>query len=224
MLWNRSFLFVHIPKTAGKSLNRAFADALERPITCLIPRGQFQTLADCDQDGLYIREGRGHEALRKAATILEQEEGRSLAHLDAIFVAIRNPYDLMVSNYFYMRETYKHNKDRPNFQIANKYPFEEYAVRVGFAPVERWLTLDGEVPPNLRILRFENLQNDFNRYAEEFGFRRLELPRLNASERNHFTGYITARAEQAIYEKFRFLFDNGYYKRLSGHALKSGAQ
>lgn len=212
MLWNKDFLFLHIPKTAGKSLTKAFVNTLERPMTCIVSKGQIKELADCDPANLTIIEGRGHESMKAAKNILS---GRNivLGSFKAIIVAIRNPYDLMVSNYFFMRKTYKNNKQRVNFQIANENNFEDYAQKVGFAPIENWMTIDGKRPENLRIIRFEKLREDFDRLAGELGFQSIELPHINPSSHGHFLKYLTKPSEVAIYNKFKYLFDEGFYER-----------
>ncbi len=212
MLWNQDILFLHIPKTAGKSLTKAFVQALKRPITCFVSKGQIQELADCDPTDLTIVEGRGHENMNKARKILA-EVNRPLDSFKAIIVAVRNPYDLMVSNYFFMRKNYKDNTHRKNFQIAIENNFEDYAIQVGFAPLERWMTIDGKRPSTLRVIRFENLQEDFDRLAEEFGFKSVRLPHINPSSHGPYLKYLTEKSEQAIYDKLKYLFDEGFYQR-----------
>ena len=295
MLWNNDFLFLHIPKTAGKSLTKAFVQVLDRPITCFITKGQhwelfghakiyFKTdrdfyalclenlkiqfdalmqsyrwkvgnalislitmskfkknflmstdhmkrifqrfeqfkskqsqtrgINDLDMSSLTIIEGRGHENIIAARRILSEYD-KTLESFKAIIVAIRNPYDLMVSNYFFMRKTYKYNQHRENFQIAQENNFEDYAIKVGFAPLENWMTIEGNRPQSLRIIRFENLQKDFDSLAQEFGFQSVKLPHINPSSHDHYSKYLTKTSEAAIYKKFKYLFDQGFYERHS---------
>lgn len=212
MLWTDDFLFLHFPKTAGKSLTHALVQTLGRPMTCVISKGQVSELADCDNTGLTIIEGWAHENMRAARERLA-ECNKTLESFKAIILGIRNPYDLMVSNYFFMRKTYKHNRERENFKIAMENDFEDYAVKVGFAPIENWMTINGSRPENLRIIRFEHLQEDFDDLANEFGFASITMPHINPSSHDHYMAYLTPAAEEAIYEKLKYLFDEGFYER-----------
>lgn len=216
MLWNTGCLFLHIPKTAGKSLTKALALSLPRPTWGLISRGQLQELSDIPADNLHLIEGRGHENLTHAAKYLKAQYGIELESFKAIVVAVRNPYDLMVSNYFFMRRTYKNNQEKRNFRIANDNSFEDFSEKVDFQNVEKWITLDGKRPTQLFMLRFENLQADYNKLMGLLNLPETELPHLNASEHEHYSKYLTTRSEEAIYAKFRYLFDSGLYEREGG--------
>jgi hypothetical protein len=212
MLWTDDFLFLHFPKTAGKSLTRALVETLGRPMTCVISKGQVREIADCDHDGLTIIEGWAHENMRAVRKRLA-EYNKTLESFKAIILGIRNPYDLMVSNYFFMRKTFKHNRDRENFRIAMENEFEDYTLKVGFASIENWMTINGSRPENLRIIRFEHLQADFDALANEFGFKSITMPHINTSSHDHYSKYLTPRAEEAIYRKLKYLFDEGFYER-----------
>lgn len=212
MLWTDDFLFLHFPKTAGKSLTRALAQTLGRPMTCVISKGQVRELADCDHANLTIIEGWAHENMRAARKRLAEYD-KTLESFKAIILGIRNPYDLMVSNYFFMRKTFKHNRERENFKIAMENDFEDYTMKVGFAPIENWMTVNGSRPENLRIIRFERLQEDFDALADEFGLESITLPHINPSSHDHYTAYLTPAAEDAIYRKLKYLFDEGFYAR-----------
>ncbi len=167
---------------------------------------------DIDYSGLTIIHGSGHENLLTARNILAGYY-KKLESFKAIIVVIRNPYDLMVSNYFFMRDSYLTNQEKKNFQIANENNFEDFAVKVNFAPIETWMTINGRQPENLRIFRFESLQDDFDAFASEFQLKSIPLPHINQSAHGHYSTYLTEKSEAAIYNKFKYLFDNGFYSR-----------
>jgi hypothetical protein len=212
MLWCKDYCFVHYPKTAGKSLTRFFVKAWERPIGGYISRGQVRELSDCDLETTNIEVGRGHENLAESRQIIA-DGGVDILSMKAIFVCIRNPYDLMVSNYHFMRETFKNNQEKDNFRLAYESDFETYCEEVGMATPKNWMELDGKQPDNLEVLRFETLNDDLVNTARKFGYKLPELDHLNASRRGHYSEYMTARSEQAIYEKFSYFFEQGYYQR-----------
>lgn len=214
MLWCDDYLFVHYPKTAGKTLTRFFLQAWPRPIAGFISKGQVRELADCELESTDIVVGRGHENLGQSEQIVAKAGG-DIRAMRGIFCCIRNPYDLMVSNYHFMRKTYHENKQRTNFIIAHENNFVDYCEMVGVSSPRNWMTLNGDQPQNLQIIRFEHLRDDLNHYSKTFGFTMPELDHLNASERSHYSQYMCERAEKAIAEKFVYWFDEGYYHRES---------
>ena len=214
MLWCKDYLFVHYPKTAGKTLTRFFVQAWPRPIAGFISKGQVNELADCELEKTGIQVGRGHENLKQSAEIVAQDGG-DIMTMKGIFCCIRNPYDLMVSNYHFMRQTYEANRDRPNFVIAHENNFVNYCEKVGVSSPSNWMTIDGKMPGNLQIIRFEQMNDDLNTYSTRFGFDMPVLGHLNASKRAHYSEYMCSRSEQAIADKFSYWFDEDFYQRES---------
>lgn len=214
MLWCEDYCFVHYPKTAGKSLTRFFVKAWERPIGGFISKGQVRELADCDLESTDIEVGRGHENLLESRRIIA-EAGLDISAMKAIFVCIRNPYDLMVSNYHFMRETYKNNKDKENFICAHNNDFDTFCEQVGMSSPKNWMELDGQQPENLEVIRFETLNDDLIATAKKYGYAAPQIDHLNSSKRGHYSEYMTARSEQAVFDKFEYFFEQGYYQRES---------
>jgi len=216
MLWCEDYCFVHYPKTAGKTLTRFFVKAWPHPIAGFISRGQVNELADCELEKTGIVVGRGHENLADSKRIIA-EAGGDIRAMKGVFCAIRNPYDLMVSNYHFMRKEFrwKANKARENFIIAAENDFVDFCEKVTVSSPSGWMELDGEQPANLQIIRFEHLNDDLMMYAERFGYATPTLDHLNASSRAHYSEYVCERSEEAIAEKFEYFFDKGYYERES---------
>ncbi|MCY3813757.1 MAG: sulfotransferase domain-containing protein [Gammaproteobacteria bacterium] len=215
MLINDDFAFIHFPKTAGKSLTKYFIAAWDDPIYGRVSPGQVQELADVMRPGITLEVDRGHENIRRTSIIM-REQGRRIEDLRAIFVCIRNPYDMAVSTYFFMRETYVQNAKSPRFKMAAELSFEEFWKNdISKTPPERWLTLNGRILENQRFIRFESLREDLALLALEFDFREAELPHLNQSRRGHYSEYMTPAAERAIYTRFEYMFEVGYYRRES---------
>jgi hypothetical protein len=186
--------------------------AWPRPISGFISKGQVNELADCELEKTGIVVGRGHENLRQSQEIVAAAGG-DILKMKGIFCCIRNPYDLMVSNYHFMRQTYEANSQRPNFVIAHENDFVNFCEKVGVSTPMNWMALDGKQPDNLQIIRFEQMNDDLNMYAEKFGFDMPVLGHLNASKRAHYSEYLCDRSEKAIAEKFSYWFDEGYYER-----------
>lgn len=215
MLINPDFAFIHFPKTAGKSLTKYFIEAWDAPICGFVSAGQLREVSKVMRAGVTLKVTKGHENMRRTSLILSAK-GRKIENLRAIFVCIRNPYDIAVSNYSFMRETYSDNKNNDRFRMAMEMSFEDFWCNGPSSwESERWLTLYGSVLENQRFIRFEYIRGDLEVFEKEFNFRSATLPHLNASRRGHYSEYMTARAEEAIYQRFRHLFDAGYYHRES---------
>lgn len=215
MLANDQYLFIHYPKTAGKSLTRYFIEAWDRPIQGLVSPGQVKELAPVITDGVRLEEGIGHENLATAGEVLASQ-GKSLHDLKAIFVGIRNPYDLAVSTYFYLRDRAKYHPDRGRYRRAVALDFETFwrtDIGVFTSPPDRWLALGGKTLPNQRFIRFESIADDLARFADEFGFNDADLPHLNPTAHEHYSKYMTPEVEEALFTRFRYFFDSGLYAR-----------
>lgn len=216
MLIGEQFLFLHIPKTAGKSLTKYMIEAWPGAIHGRVSPGQVRELAAVVRPGVTLEVASGHQGMVAAKKLLRQR-GRKLRDMTAIFTCVRNPYDLIVSTYFFMRATFKNNRNRRNFQLAHSLEFEEFCNQYEPRAIEAWLTLNGRVPRNLRLLRFEALEADLAAVAKEYGFKPATLPHLNRTQHRHYSCYVrSAACERAIYEKHRYVFDIGLYER---HAI-----
>jgi hypothetical protein len=215
MIWNNQLLFIHVPKTGGMSVSSLFLDKLPRPVFCSVPTGQREPNAPADVT--YV-EGKRHENLEEARGLL-QAHGRELDQFECIIAVVRNPYEMEVSRYFYLRLGHPWDKG-PAQRLALEDTFEEFAVRspyLGRADnrVEAFYTLAGERPASLRVLRQEHLQVELPELMAELGLGSVgwDLPSKNQTEHAPFGEYLTRRAEEAIYGRFRWIFDNGYYAR-----------
>ena len=216
MLFNDEFVFLHHPRTAGKSLTRYMIEAWRGPIHGLVSKGQLRELADVMRPDVFLEAVGAHQSIRRAKAILAKRD-RRIDDFRAVFVGVRNPYDLAVSRYFTMRRTYKWNSHRPRFRMAHELDFEEFFLNTREKDLSsQFLTLDGALLENQRFIRFESLQEDVDAIAKEYGFNPAILLHLNSTPREHYSKYITtSQCERAIYDRFRYLFDSGLYPRLS---------
>ena len=81
--------------------------------------------------------------------------------------------------------------------------------------LSKYYFLDGEMPPNLRLLRFERLADDVREALRELGIAGdADFPWLNRSEHGPYVDYYDAQSERLVYEASRWIFDRGHYERL----------
>ena len=130
------------------------------------------------------------------------------------FTFIRNPWDKMVSQYFYIQRKRKENKLK-GFNLT----FREFILRfkscteseyikgrgipVLFNPIQLPWILDDDGNCMVDFIgKFENLQEDFDTICDKIGIPRQKLPHENKSEHKHYTEYYDDETRQIVAEKF----------------------
>ena len=79
----------------------------------------------------------------------------------------------------------------------------------------KYYFLGGEMPANLRILRFERLADEVREALGEIGIRGdADFPWLNRSDHGPYVDYYDADSERLVYEECRWIFEQGHYQRL----------
>jgi len=144
-------IFVHQRKCAGSSIIRAFG---EHPLT---PAGDFMN------DGCLSAE--------------YHDWKRCLLPEYYKFAVVRNPWDRFVSGWLYCEGT----RDLPLRTVLRNLPAIEHDyVHVTRLQRETLYDLAGYLIVD-KLVRFENLQGDFNEVCDTIGKPRVVLPRLLAN-------------------------------------------
>jgi hypothetical protein len=178
--FGKKFLFIHIPKCAGDSMRELL----------LSPENGGER---------FLGKHAGYSAAQKA---LEEEIERF-----TVFAVVRNPFDQAVSFYKHLRKPLhmtaaEIDQRYPGWdgkllpvwasELAMTVSFPEFVRQVytvaddtrdqahWFRDASDWLVSSNGVIAVDRILRFENLQEDFSKLAVELGLVG-ELPMLGAS-------------------------------------------
>jgi hypothetical protein len=198
----KRFLFVHIPKTAGNSIQSVLRDYSEDELVAL--RGE--------QDGVErfgLRNPR--YKLKKHSTLAEYRTALGEAEFGTLykFTCVRNPWDRMVSYYF-----------TPT-QKAEVWDRKKFRKIISSAlSVADYLELDkSEEDPfgNVDyIIRFENLVDDFRAVCAALGILPTTLPRYNRSNREHYSKYYDEELRELVrgrfaaeIERFGYTFEKG---------------
>lgn len=177
------FIFIHINKTGGSSV----AWALKLP---------FEHLT----------------ALEKIEIVGSKRWDKCLT-----FAIIRNPWDKIVSQYHYRLKT--NQTDLKEIPIS----FSEWIYRAFgekdplyydfpkmFMPQTEWIAdADGRILVD-EIVRFENLDEDFNRVMQKLG-KRVTLPHLRQSKHDHYRDYYDTETAAIIHTCFKKDIDNFGY-------------
>jgi hypothetical protein len=213
VLFSRELLFLHVPKAAGMSITEYLLDVLPRPVYYTSPPGHESTT----REGAIHIDGSRHETLAEAEQLVGRF-GHRLQDFRVILAAMRNPYDLEVSRFAYLRKGYPWDRGADQ-ELAMSGDFELFALNSpphGDIPLEEFFTISGAMPSNVRVVRFERLKEDLSRTLDGLDLLRTDVtvPHVNRSKHGHYARYYTEAAEEAVYEKYRWLFEQGFYPRL----------
>jgi hypothetical protein len=184
--FQKRFLFVHIPKTGGNSIQSVLARYSED-----------QIVRRAGQDGVE-RFGvtnpkyklKKHSPLADYRAALGEKQFGQLYK----FAAVRNPWDRMVS--FYFTPIQRKKWDRQAFTKA-------ISEALSTADYLRLDENDSDPFGNVnRIIRFEQLPDDFRAVCVELGLRPEPLPRYNRSEREYYAKYYDDELRELVAERF----------------------
>ena len=127
------------------------------------------------------------------------------------FTIIRNPYDKMVSWYFYLRRNTFENVFAEgdviefNEWIKDPSKFWNFNDPISYLkPQHNW------VDKTVRIIKFENL----NKELEEFFGEEIDLPVTNKSDHKHYLNYYNQKSLDIIYDRYKEDFEKYNYKRI----------
>jgi Sulfotransferase family len=184
----KRFLFVHIPKTAGNSIQSVLREYSEDQLVALRK----------EQDGIErfgLRNPkyklRKHSTLSEYQDALGDEQFRDLYK----FTCVRNPWDRMVSYYFTPTQNAE-TWDREKFRgiISNVVSIPDY-LRLDNSDVDSFANVDC-------IMRFENLAEDFRAVCAAIGISPSTLPQYNRSNREHYSKYYDDELRELVRTRF----------------------
>jgi len=170
------FIFVHIIKTGGTSIERCFRA----------------------------------KKVHAFSKIYKKQIGSQKWDNYFKFTFVRNPWDKMVSQYFYIQKKQegRYKLTFREFILAFKSCSEsEYinkkGVAIKFNPIQLPWILDDDGNCLVDFIgRFENFQDDFNIVCDKIGITRQQLPHKNKSEHKHYTEYYDDETKQIVAEKY----------------------
>ena len=186
--FQKRFLFVHIPKTAGNSIQSVLRDYSEDEIVAL----------RSEQDGIErfgVRNPKykikKHSTLAEYQAALGEDRFRSLYK----FTCVRNPWDRMVSYYFTPTKRVG-EWDRKEFRkvISKALSVVDY-LRFGEAEEKPFGNVD-------YVMRFENLADDFRSVCATLGIPTVDLPQYNRSSREHYSKYYDDNLREFVRRRF----------------------
>lgn len=200
--YRKKFIFVHVPKVAGRSFKKALSSHalrysyLERPMHALVSRAKGYRIRT-QENGLY----HGHSTVKQYMKYLGREKYSQYNS----FGLVRNPYDWHVSLYFYMRE----NPQHPQFSLISKMSFSEYVDwRCDAEPIwqKNYLCDNAGNISVTHLGKIEEVEKTINYLNINLNIK-IVLPRLNVSARTEYQRYYKPKDRKNIYRKFSSDFE-----------------
>ena len=171
-------IFIHIPKSAGTSIIEYFGNQSFR----------IQPNKHADIYEIKRKFKNSYNNYRK-------------------FAIIRNPYDKMVSWYFYLKRNLgkKYNIIEFNDWIKDPLKFWHINDPISFLkPQYDW------IDETVEIIKFENLNEDLSNFFNE----KIILPITNKSKHKYYLEYYNDESLNIIYNKYKKDFEKFNYKKL----------
>lgn len=198
-------IFIHLAKTGGSSIEAAFGS------------GWANGKENASIPGVSITE-RHHTA----ASSYIKSNGREIWNDYFTFSFVRNPWDWLVSNFFWdlenIRECQKTGrtmKKRRKFILQDcDLDFETFLLKGAEKPEWFVFTRMKDYVEGVDFVgRFENLQSDFDKICDKISKPKEKLPHLKKSHgRKHYSHYYNNETRDIAYNLFKEDIDFFNYK------------
>ena len=208
----KKFLFIHVPKTGGNSIQTVLRNYSEDDIVVRAEQDGVERFKVCNKKYHTTK----HSPLNHYKSAIEADMYRSLFK----FATIRNPWDMMISYYFSPhRGVTEWNRDDFLALVDAALPFPHYLCEESFT--DRVLSkfriqrtgVGKRLDANLDyIMRFEYLDHDFSAVCEKLDIPKSPLPKRNASPREHYSKYYDDELREIVHRKFRRVIKFGNYR------------
>jgi hypothetical protein len=190
---SKKFIFIHIPKTGGTSITSAIR--------------QYTNESEMIHKihGPNIQISHWHSKFKQIKKPFDYYT----------FAAVRNPWDRIISMIYYKSRNSKDSEgcwESKQGQDLFKEMLNQGRKPAGVSPQYKsqvWY-LNREVS---RVMRFDNLQKDFDLVCDEIGIPQVELPMLNVSKHKHYRDLYTDQQRRWVdvacaeeIERFGFKF------------------
>jgi chondroitin 4-sulfotransferase 11 len=123
------------------------------------------------------------------------------------FAFVRNPWDKMVSQYFFIQKKHKGNYELTFREFI--LGFESFSqgngedISVEFNPVQLPWILDDDGNCLVDFIgKFENFQKDFDLVCDKIGVAQRQLPHKNKSKHKNYTEYYDEETRAIVAKQF----------------------
>lgn len=192
------FAFIHVPKTGGCSVKAALAPyALD-----VLRYAPNRWLDHCGVHVNYFAPWRFKRfRTHTPAAILHRELPPDVYAGLFTFAFVRNPWDLLVSSYHFLRHHTTHRRGRLALRLGSFGRYVEYELRRGKLCQSRMLTSrHGRLLVDF-VGRFETLASDFAVVTSHLGII-AHLPHVNAMVHGDYREHYTSKLAASVADGF----------------------
>lgn len=198
--WEKNYLFVHLPKTGGTSITQLLKHDCDRVWLPLRLIGYlFDHSGHTLPDRLFPIVGYPYHITAKD---LRQLWGKERFDELTSFAFIRNPWDLVVSEYFYIQKKWDHPHKHTVRSLGSFTAYVRWKQNTGYHRQQcNWLYADDGTMLVKHLGRFETYEQDATEILRLIG-RAEDIPHHNATERKSYQNYYTDELIQAVAEMY----------------------
>lgn len=205
----KKFLFIHVPKTGGNSIQNILRDYSEDNIVILSKYHDGFERFQVRNSKYDIRK---HSTLTDYKSVLNPTTYSSLLK----FATIRNPWDRLISLYF-----------SPHRGVT-EWDRNDFLALVDSTPTLRYFICEEKVLEKLGVhkaignrkigvdidflIRFERLHDDFKLVCEQLDIPYSPLPKRNSSVHMHYSRYYDDELREVVQQKFMEEIAFGNYR------------
>lgn len=193
----KEFIFIHIPKTSGNSLSLYLKTYLANKVirrTSRVGPGQGIDII-CEKNKCDIK----HKTITYYRGMYPELYNKYFK-----FTIVRNPYDRLISLYFWCRSNMPFTKES----------FIKFLSRGIRSQVSYLIDKDKVVMDH--ICKFENLQEDLGIVFDRLGIEeKMIYPHLNASKHDYYMSYYDRESIDIVNEKYDQDFELLGYEKIN---------
>lgn len=193
----KRFLFVHVPKTGGTSIVSVLKkDSNRVPLPLRAIGYAFDDRGVKLPSWTYPITGYPYHVSAKALKEFWGDEEFSKYYK---FAFVRNPWDLTVSEYFYILRKKNHHLHRKVSKLNGFEDFVSWKENNYVRPQANWLCdHEGHLLMDF-VGKFENYTNDANNILKELGSS-MVVPHKNATQKSDFREYYNDELVERVAE------------------------
>jgi|7_EtaG_2_1085326.scaffolds.fasta_scaffold09550_5 hypothetical protein len=194
---NKKFIFIHIPKTGGNSIQNILKDYSDDEIV-IKKKNEDGSLEMFEVKNTTFSTGKHSVGIRYKNRWNSDVYGDYNDYYK--FATIRNPWERLISLYF------TQNSGR---KVWNK---DLFIHKVKKEPIWRSMSSFMNNININAIIRFENLDEDFDKVCNELKIPTTKLPHVNKTSREHYTKYYDQELLNLVLKYYKDDINNFNYK------------
>lgn len=187
------FIFIHAPKTAGNSIQNHLQNYSEDNIEITEEQATYNKENKSYLDRFGISSSDKKLNIHKHTTLNAYYNNwrKKYGSIEDFFKfgTTRNPWDRAISYYFW--------KGYKSFDKKRFVNLEGYQICSNYFYVEKYNDYKLDY-----VIKFENLQEDFDIVCDKIGIPQQKLPHVNTTKHKHYTEYYDDESREFVAEKY----------------------